>query len=87
MSVYNIGDLVSYEPAETLPASLGFIVEIKDEDLIRVHWYVEHILPQAKRHNEWLPASILEHAGGLKVLSRNNLTDEERFGKVVGEDG
>ena len=46
------------------------MVDIKDEDLIKVHWYVQHVLPLAKRQKEWIPAAILEHTGNLKILSR-----------------
>tara|TARA_Y100000034_G_scaffold129075_2_gene184855 strand:+ start:1060 stop:1311 length:252 start_codon:yes stop_codon:yes gene_type:complete len=71
---YKIGDLVCYQPkpvtVKEVPASLGFIIDIKDEDLIKVHWYVQHVLPLAKRQKEWIPAAILEHTGNLKILSR-----------------
>ena len=70
---YGIGDLVCYKPAPVLkevPGSLGFIVDTRDEDLIKVYWYIENVLPHAKRQREWIPAAILEHAGNLKVLSR-----------------
>jgi len=70
MQRYSIGDLVSYCPAEHYPRSLGIIIQIKDGDLVRIHWYVEHIIPNPRSNYDWLPASILEHAGGLKVLSK-----------------
>lgn len=71
MSRYSVGDLVTYQPAEDYPCSLGVIIQIKDGDLVRIHWYVEHIIPNPRSSYDWLPASILEHAGGLKVLSKN----------------
>lgn len=74
MKRYCIGDLVTYAPSETLPYSLGFIVDVQDEDLIKVHWYVENIVPQAKRRREWLPAAILEAAGSFRIVSKMGLT-------------
>ena len=71
MPRYSIGDLVSYCPAEEYPRSLGIIIQVKDGDLVRIYWYIEHIIPNPRNTYDWLPASILEHAGGLKVLSRN----------------
>jgi len=88
-SKYNIGDLVCYKPKPVIkevPASLGFIVDVKDDDLIKVHWYVENIVPNARRQREWLPAAILEHAGSLKILSRRkNLTKLDK-NVIVEED-
>jgi len=69
---YSVGDIVCYEPTDSIPPSFGFIVEVQDEDLIRVHWYVENILPHARRHREWIPAAILEAAGSLKILTRED---------------
>jgi len=46
MKRYCIGDLVTYIPSETLPHSLGFIVDVQDEDLVKVPWYIENIFPQ-----------------------------------------
>tara|TARA_R110000765_G_C18923142_1_gene606092 strand:+ start:200 stop:427 length:228 start_codon:yes stop_codon:yes gene_type:complete len=74
MERFCVGDLVKYEPSKTLPRSLGLIVEVQDEDLIKVYWYVENIIPQAKRHREWLPAAILEAAGSFRILSKVDLT-------------
>lgn len=69
---FSVGDIVSYAPAEKLPTSLGFIIDVKDEDLVRVCWYVSNTLPTPrKRHpEEWIPAAILEDSGTLKVLSK-----------------
>ena len=69
MPRYSPGDLVSYQPADHLSSSLGIITQVADEDLIRVYWYVEHIIPNPRGNYDWLPASILEHAGGLRILS------------------
>tara|TARA_Y100000034_G_scaffold95778_1_gene116448 strand:- start:277 stop:510 length:234 start_codon:yes stop_codon:yes gene_type:complete len=72
MSRFDVGDIVSYAPTEALPASLGFIIDVKDEDLVRVCWYVLNATPvPRKRHpEEWLPASILEDSGTFKILSK-----------------
>tara|TARA_Y100000296_G_C5046944_1_gene192779 strand:- start:439 stop:678 length:240 start_codon:yes stop_codon:yes gene_type:complete len=71
---YDIGDIVMYRPEVTLDPSLGFITEIRDETLIRVYWYIINFLPttRATRNKEWIPASILEHAGGFRVISKKN---------------
>ena len=76
MSRYSIGDLVTYCPADHYPRSLGIIVEIRDGDLVKIHWYVEHIIPNPRSTYDWLPAAILEHAGGLSVLSKNRRDKE-----------
>jgi len=73
-SRFDIGDLVSYRVSARIPHSLGVIIEVKDGDLVKVHWYVEHILPHARRQREWIPASILEAAGSFRVLSKVSLT-------------
>ena len=72
MQRFNVGDIVSYTPAGKVPVSLGFIIDVKDEDLVRVCWYVSNMLPTPrKRHpDEWLPAAILEDSGTLKILSK-----------------
>jgi len=74
MSRFDIGDLVSYSPAKHMHTSLGFIIGIKDEDLVRVFWYVSNVLPVPRRRHpdEWIPASILEDSGTFKVLSKKD---------------
>ena len=76
-SEYNVGDLVLYRPRrvhfEVVPASLGFVTQVKDRDLIKVFWYIENILPHARRGQEWIPAAMLEQAGTLHILSRKRL--------------
>ncbi len=72
--------------SRSVPISLGFIVDVKDEDLIKVSWYVENYLPHAKRQKDWIPASILEHAGTLRVISKNNLTENIKNGNIVKGD-
>tara|TARA_R100000008_G_C3479015_1_gene112873 strand:- start:302 stop:529 length:228 start_codon:yes stop_codon:yes gene_type:complete len=74
MGRFDVGDLVCYKVAKTQPQSLGVIVEVKDGDLVKVYWYVENIIPHAKRFREWIPASILEAAGTFRVLSKVNFT-------------
>ncbi len=74
VSRFDIGDLVSYRVSSRIPQSLGVITEVKDGDLVKVHWYVENIIPHARRQREWIPASILEAAGSFRVLSKVGLT-------------
>mgnify|MGYP005831295027 CR=1 FL=1 len=69
MPRFDIGDLVSYKPAKTLPSSLGFIIKVKDGDLVKVSWYISNVLP-VSRTREWIPASILEDAGTFNILSK-----------------
>jgi len=74
MSRFDVGDLVSYKVAKTQPRSLGMIIEVRDGDLVKVHWYIENIIPHARRHREWIPASILEAAGSFRVISKVDFT-------------
>ena len=69
---FSVGDIVSYAPTEKLPTSLGFIIDVKDEDLVRVCWYVSNMLPTPRKQHpeEWIPAAILEDSGTFKVLSK-----------------
>ena len=67
------------------PPSLGFVMDIKDGDLIKVFWYVENYLPHARRQKEWIPASILEHVGTLRVLSKNDLTVDIKNAILIKE--
>jgi hypothetical protein len=73
MSRFDVGDLVSYSPTEKVYASLGFIIDIKDGDLVRVFWYITNVLPVPRRRHpeEWIPASILEDSGTFKILSKS----------------
>ena len=73
-SRYEVGDIVMYRPAFDLDPSLGFITEVQDETLIRGYWYTINILPtsRATRNKDWIPAAILEHAGGFRVVSKKN---------------
>jgi len=70
---FNVGDIVSYTPAEKLPISLGFIIDVKDEDLVRVCWYIQNMLPTTRRRHpkEWIPAALLEDSGTFKILSKS----------------
>ena len=76
MNRFDIGDLVCYEVSETMPQSLGLITDVEDGDLVKVHWYVENIIPHARRQREWIPASILQSAGSFRVLSKADLTEK-----------
>jgi len=71
---FDIGDLVSYRVTRKIPQSLGVITEVKDGDLVKVHWYIEHVIPHARRQREWIPAAVLESAGSFRVLSKVTLT-------------
>ena len=75
MSRFDVGDLVCYEVSKSIPFSLGLITDVEDEDLVKVHWYIETVLPHARRQREWIPASILQAAGSFKVLSKADLTE------------
>ncbi len=72
MARYDVGDIVMYRPEITLDPSLGFITEIRDESLIRVYWYIINFLPTSRStsNRDWIPAAILEHAGGFRVVSK-----------------
>ena len=72
---WNVGDVVEYIPGPGMSnpesSSLGFVVGVKDDFYIKVHWYVENILPIARGQDEWIAAGILEQIGKLKVVSKN----------------
>ena len=74
---YNVGDVVEYTPGPGLsnPASssLGFVIAVKEDFYIKVHWYVENILPVARGGEEWIAAGILEQIGKLKIISKQQL--------------